>query len=563
MYFLRIGHTPCPHFSLEESVMQKKKRAAYVAAVGAVLAGVSGSALAVDNVWTGATSTDWNDPTNWSLGRVPTRDVPNPGDFDDAVININAPNIATITANLASIPRDIVVATAPGATGQLNHSAGTAATGPGNWMFVGRNGGTGTYNLTGTGTMNVGDRLYIAGHNGAAATGTVNVNSATATLTTAGDLNMGAAGGTGTLNLDAGTVNVGAWISIGRDENGLGGTGNVNQTGGSLNVSGNTVVALPGTTGNLLQTGGTHTIANGELWVGQGVNVNPGVGTATVNGGTLTISNNWLAVGREGGRGTLNVGGTGIVQKLGGGHITIGTGNGGNGTVNVSGNGLLSTNADFIVAENNPAAVGLVNQTGGTVQVGGNLEVQRNGTGTYNLSGGILSVNGNIDGVDGTFTFTGGRITRSNAGVITYNGNLAVGAQTAGFNLGTDKTFDVNGVLSILSGVTFDVTGVTLPAQDLSVQTGGVHLGDVNTLVGTFGPLITDLPNLINTPGATHITEAQGEGGLFDANTQSVFWVQENAGSIDLRYSIAPVPEPGALSFIAIGGVTLLRRRRR
>ena len=526
------------------------------AAVALAVSASAGSAFAVENFFTGAVSGDWNDPGNWSLGRVPVNPnpTPPPDNFDDAVVNVLTPNIATISADVPMV-RDILVGFGPGTTGQVNHNAGTAATGSGgNWMFVGRNGGTGTYNLTGSGSLNVGGRLYVAGHDGAAANGTLNINTS-GTLAIVSDLNLGAAGGTGTTNLDAGTVTVGGWLSIGRDENGFGGTGNFNQTGGNITVSGHSIVALPGTTGRLTMTGGTHT-TNGEFWVGNGVGGGvPASGIATVNAGTIT-ANNWIAVGREGAAGVLNIGGTGTVAHQTNGHITIGTGAGGNGIVNVSGGGTLSTTANLIVAENNATAVAVVNQTGGTVRVGGNLEVQRTGTGTYNLSGGVLSVNGNIDGVDGTFAFTGGTITRPNAGVVVYNGNLTTGGTPATLGLGADKSFDVNGILNVAAGNTFDLTGLALPGGGA----GSFKLGDVDSIVGTFGPGVTGITGL-NSGGATFLSEAQGEGALFDPGTQSVFWVQESGGVVSLQYSV--VPEPGALAAFGLSAAMFLVRRRK
>ena len=108
-------------------------RSAFTAAIVVCLSGAA--AFAADNFWTGTTSTDWNDATNWSLGVLPL--LP-----DDAVINIKAPNIATITANPTSGPRDFRVGQGSGADGQLNLISGSATTGGGNWAFVGRNGGT-------------------------------------------------------------------------------------------------------------------------------------------------------------------------------------------------------------------------------------------------------------------------------------------------------------------------------------------------------------------------------------------------------------------------------------
>ena len=536
-----------------------------LAGAAVVLACAAPAALAVDNLWTGAVSSDWNTPGNWSLGRVPVNPngQPAPDDFDDAAINSSTPTVPNnpiISANIAATPRDIIVASGAGANGVLVHNAGTAATGAPNWMFVGRDGGTGRYDLLGSGSTNVGNRLYVAGHFGAPATGTVNVNT-TGTLAMGGDLNLGAAGGTGTLNLDAGTVNVGAWLSVGRDENGFGGTGNVNQSGGTLNVSGVTVLGLPGTTGNLTMTGGTHNVG-GEFWVGNGVGGGtPSTGVANINGGAVTV-NNWIAVGRDGARGTLNVGGTAVVRELGdlNNHITIGTGAGGTGIVNVSGGGTLSTNADFILGENNATATGTVNQTGGTVIVGRNLEVQRAGIGTYNLTGGTLVVNGNIDAQDGTFAFTGGRITREGPGVVTYNGNLTTGGKPAILALGNDKTVDVNGVLNVVAGNSFDLSGRVISYDGSGIDTGSIPLGTVDSILGTFGPLTTDVIGL-NSGGASFISEAEGEGGLFNPNTQSVFWIQEAGGNVTLQFSV--VPEPGAIAVLGLSSLALLGRRRK
>jgi hypothetical protein len=203
----------------------------------------------------------------------------------------------------------------------------------------------------------------------------------------------------------------------------------------------------------------------------------------------------------------------------------------------------------------------VVNQSDGRVNVSGNVVVQRPGVGTgaYNLSGGTLSVDGNIDATLGSFAFTGGRITRSNAGVITYVGDLHIGDKSAGLKLDNDKTFSVSGVLDIVSGVTLDVTGTALPGSGA----GSFALGTDGSINGTFVPSTTTLTGLSNPAGATFISETAGEGGLFNPNTDKVYWVQEQGGNVTLQYSIAPVPEPTFLGFIGLGAVTLIGRRRR
>src|SRR5689334_8126135 len=96
-----------------------KRRRALGAAVAIAVASSAGAALAVDNVWTGAVNNDWNNPGNWSLGRVPVapNGQPAPDDSDDAVVNSTPANVATITANPTSTPRDIIVGTGAGSNG--------------------------------------------------------------------------------------------------------------------------------------------------------------------------------------------------------------------------------------------------------------------------------------------------------------------------------------------------------------------------------------------------------------------------------------------------------------
>jgi hypothetical protein len=93
------------------------------------------AANAQDNLWTGSTSTDWNTTGNWSLGNVPTG--------QNAIVDTAPANIATISADISATPNDIVVR----GGGRLDHTAGTAGTGGGSWMFVGQNATAGTYNL--------------------------------------------------------------------------------------------------------------------------------------------------------------------------------------------------------------------------------------------------------------------------------------------------------------------------------------------------------------------------------------------------------------------------------
>jgi len=185
-----------------------------------------GSLPAIAADWDGSASQDWNTPANWSGDAVPAG--------QNVFINDVSVNIPKISANIAATPVDILIGNGAGTVGRLDHTAGQASTGGGNWMLVGRqNGGDGTYNLAdtsaaggtltgfgkGSGSMAVSGRLYVGGANygGSIGTGKVNVNTS-GTLAIGNDLAVGSAGGTGVMNVDAGTITTGGWNFIGKNE---------------------------------------------------------------------------------------------------------------------------------------------------------------------------------------------------------------------------------------------------------------------------------------------------------------------------------------------------------
>lgn len=426
--------------------MKSKFRFAKPAIVSAIVVCLSGNPLfGADNFWTGTTDSNWNTATNWSLGVVPL--LP-----DDAVVNVKTPNIATITANPTSGPRDFRVGQGAGADGQVNHISGSATTGGGNWAFIGRNGGTGVYNLANTagtgGTLTGfakgsgnftcnGSRLYVGGGNDGPTGGnaTFNINT-TGTLAIGSDLAIGVSpGAIGIMNVDSGTITTGGWNFIGKNENGAGGVGTLNMSGGMLSNTGRTYIGNPGCTGTLNLSGGTYKNVNnevfvvggtagedwfgvgggtafvtishpdsllqagGEFWVG---NRAGGTGTLTISAGTLT-TNNWTVIGRDSGNGTVNMSG-GTINKNGGGQ--------------------------FIIADWGSTAV--MTQSAGAVNVNGQVWVGQGGAanGTYTLSGGTITNNnwvavGRDTGI-GLVTMTGGTWTK------TGGGNFIIGASGPG-----------------------------------------------------------------------------------------------------------------------------------
>ncbi|GAA5125304.1 autotransporter-associated beta strand repeat-containing protein [Luteolibacter yonseiensis] len=484
--------------------------------VTAVTICFSSSAFAVDNFWTGNTSTDWNTASNWSLNRVPAN--PNgetSGDpFDDAVVNVASP-VAKITATVP-IPRDFRVGQGEGTNGRVDHSAGSASTGGGNWAFIGRQGGTGVYNLantsasggaftgfgTGSGSFTCnGSRLYVGGANGETPTngnGTFNVNT-TGTLAIGSDLAIGSGtGAVGVVNVDAGTVTSGGWTFIGKDENGAGGVGSLKISGGSVsNNNSRTYVGLGNSAGSITMSGGTYNnTAGGDntFFVVGCLNLpNATTSSFSITGGTLNAARRLSIGGMDGNNGDNNAGFIGS----GKGQMTI---NGANALVNSTG--------EFWVGQG-AGSVGALELNAGTLQVGSWMAVGRGGsTGSVNMTGGTLAKTGDghlIIGDNGTATFG------KSAGTITVNNDIWVGQGGSG-----------NGVFNVSGG------SITNNAWVAIGRDGGT--GEVNMTGGTW-------------------VKNGGPNDGFDIGASGTGTLNLSAGTIDVQAGPTYVPENNTGNF--------------
>ncbi len=385
-----------------------------------------------DNFWTGASSADWNDADNWSLGGVPDTTF-----GDNAVVSTDSPNIATITGDILFTPNDIIV----NEGGRIDHLAGVAGTFGGAWMKI----DNGDYNLAdtaipgpgisgfaqGSGSVNATGNLLVAAF-GDNRTATMNINT-DGTLAVSGELFLGdSLNSTGTFNLENGTVSVtnntfvgnnrgagalnvsgsaildaGRELVIGRER----GTGSLNVTGGTITKTGEGqfLVGQNLGTGSVRHSAGTIGV-NNELYIG---NANAGSGNYTLDGtGSLTVANE-LIVGRELGTGTLNVDG-GTITTDGNGNMYVGRRNG----------------------------MGTLNQTAGNIEVNrefgvGTRDGDQGGIGSYNLSGGSLAATNNIfvgkeAASSGTMTMTGGTMTGRDKLIVGDNGALGLLTQSGG-----------------------------------------------------------------------------------------------------------------------------------
>jgi autotransporter-associated beta strand protein len=395
-------------------------------------------------------------------------------------------------------------------------------------MFVGLNTGTGTYNLTGDGSLAVG-KLWIGGQvYGENGTGTVSINTTGTVQANSTDdfsgwgqyqtsLSVGwgsfpSGPANGTLNMIQGTINVpnraiyvGAW----------GSTGTVNQSGGTINANGLelgrwfSTLATANITGgtlnsayvNLARSGNggdiSHAVLNvsgsgvlnseGDMVVAVG-GASSGYGRVNIGtGGTVnvaTTTERWLIVNQwDTAPGTLTVNG-GVLNLNAGTDLRFSTSNStGPGVVNVS-SGTITGGAGSVIDLNNNVATAPNNQfnlDGGTVTIGQIVTVNNGGTAAFNFNGGTLRA----AGTSATFLDLGGA---------TQSAQVQVGGAVIDSN-----GFDITIPEALVSG---SAAGGGLTKNGL----GTLTLGGVNTYTGptvvSAGSLMV-AGQLANTSGVT------------------------------------------------------------
>jgi autotransporter-associated beta strand protein len=429
-----------------------------------------------DNNWTGTTSSDWNDATNWSENGVPDTA------FDENAVVDSAPaNIATITADIAFTPKDIIVR----GGGRLDHTAGTAGTGGGSWMFVGQNDTAGTYNLANTGSVEVGITGFAQGSGSLNATGnllvgafgdnrtgTVRVNTS-GTLAVSGELFIGdSQNSTANFLLESGTMTVNNKIFIGNNR----GSGTLNMSGGTLTKTGGdqTFIGRENGTGTLTQSGGTITL-NHDFYVGQS---GGGNGTYNISSGAVLNTGRDFVIGRESGTGTLNMTG-GTITKTGDEKFIVGHNNG-VGTVVQSG-GTITANNELYIGNENASASGTYTLSGtGALNVANEVVVGReSGTGVLNVNGGTLTTTGNGNMYVGRRNGTG--TLNQTAGVISVIKEFGVGTRDDNkIGTGTYNLSDT-GAIAVANNI---FIGKEQGASGTMTMTGGTMTGSDKLIIG-------------------------------------------------------------------------------
>ena len=158
------------------------------------------------------------------------------------------------------------------------------------------------------------------------------------------------------------------------------------------------------------------------------------------------------------------------------------------------------------------------------------------GTGTLNLNGGsFTSDNGNVQIAQAGAGDATGYVNIYNGGTMTVN---------TGLLLGESNTANVALV---------DIADGTLMANDLTINNPGatqnITITDTNGVLSLLGDKVTQLTTFIGNGGL-----AAGPGLTLTTPTYD--------GGLD-RTIVTAVPEPATMSLLAIGGIALLRRKRR
>lgn len=427
------------------------------------------SARAASASWTGATDSTWAGTGNWSA-------TPVPGTGDTATFNAASAN-TTIDLGGGVTLSSILFDT----SGAAAYTIGSGAVGAQTVTIDNSNGGL-TVSPTVANNQLVNANV-ILGTTTAAATYNL-TNGSSQTLTVAGSITGGAAGGTAGIKtlsvLNSGAVSVSGAIA----------------KGGATGVT----IAKNGT--------GTLTLGGGDLLAGGAVNVNNGTvnlnGVLTNSGGFTVGAASTTATLALGGAaaftnsaGFFNLGtgtsGNGILKIASGGAAVFNGANGGNFAGSATSSGALYNDGTFLITGtvanncgtyigNSTTSYGYFRSTG-TATVSGRMWVAQGSgaVGVLDLLGGTTTVSG-INQSPAFQVSANSATTASSSGINVNGGTLSLGgsaAQTFTFNTGNNNYTAVNvvsgGKITMNSGFGFNLlnTGNANNFTTLTLASGG------------------------------------------------------------------------------------------
>ena len=351
------------------------------------------------------------------------------------------------------------------------------------------------------------------------------------------------------------------------------GTGAVYQTGSGVTIL----------TNDNTYSGGT-VIAAGTLQIGDG-------GT-TGSFGTGSVSNNaTLAFNRSDDITFTNaVFGSGAVQQIGPGLVTLAANYGYGATIIESGRSLQVGNGGGVGTLGNGSVTNLgrllFNRTNALTvgnQISGSGEVYQIGTGTTTLTnsntytGDTIISNGTLL-VENVASLTDSGTGSGTVRVLT-NGTLGGSGSIAGEVIvdGRVTPGSSPGILQVNSNLTFNTTSelvIEINGTNVGTQYDQILMGNAGILTFNGGPTLT-LNDTVSLSGAYVLEIIKGFGsvsgtfaGLIDGATITTAFNQFiiNYGTLagySSSVTLTPVPEPGSALALAGALGALLRRRRR
>ncbi len=454
--------------------------------------------LGVDYVWNqnaAAGPQEWNNGANWTPAGPPTG-----GDGNNAHIGLGGTAVIDTAGGPVNAIDSILFDDPLGGTvnqsDQTLNLSGTEAVvnppRPGTLRIgvrVGTTNGFGTYNITGTGTLNAFN--FNIGENGGSG----------APVST---FNQGVVGDAGTttvvLNNQGSVASSGEMFiggAIGTGGNG-GGNGVYNFNSGSFVMTGggaenrSLIVGHNAGHGTLNIHGGSFIVQNGDMQLADNSNaIGSSVGVINQDGGeadydmgvgNLGGNGNWVFVGGGGtGQGTYNLSGNGVMKT--GGRLEIArTAATGTGTFNLSGNASV-TNVAGLGGQNwlfvGDGGVGNFNQSGNTSVDTGRLIVGNSNTGIghYTQTGGSLTSHNDLslgDGgsATGDYTISG---PSSGPGAVTITTGTQV--ENAQYNMGMLLGWNGAGTMNQNGGaITVGQAGVGFNGNNSATGIGTYNL---------------------------------------------------------------------------------------
>ncbi len=530
--------------------------------------------------WSGGTS-DFNNAASWSGTYIGSS---NPNCANDSGSN----NVVLIEPGDPVWQHgDTLAGQTAGSTGAYLQTGSTNNTGGGNWMRLGiGTGGTVGYYTLSNGVVNVGGQTHI-GENGTGYIevdgGTYNANGGNPGIC-AGDGDFGVSTGTLTLNagtinnmngnetwfgealsgctgylfMNGGTFNANNWFVFGRN----GGNGYGVVTGGTINFTGGGQFLVGGGgIGSLIQSGGTINVFNQYL-VPQSNGSGSGSGTNVLSGTAVLNVHDWLAVGRNNGHGEMDISGNAVVTRDNGtdsgSHFDIGAS--AVGVLNQNGGIITNTASALYIGENgagtwnfnagtailgnvtmclNSSASGILNLNGGLFQTAGIASPQPSAVSELNWNAATLQANAN------------------NANFIAglFQASVGPGAiiDSQGYTIAIPQTLNDNGggTLTKLGTGTLTLTGANNYSGATTVSAGTLITGTSSSASASTGYTIAD--------NAGFGVLVQSAGGQF--NVSSVSLGTSTGGTLDFNLGSfgnptgAPLNISGA--FTAHGTITV------